>query len=184
MATKKSQRIFIWVIAVVMAVGTLGAYFAVILANNNNETDTAAQQQAIDQYTAQMKENNLPLDGYAAEKFTASDVTVFKTEDIITGDGAEATKDSSVTLTYFGWSPDGGIFDSTNKKDGSGKAFTFKPADGGAIEGWVQGIPGMKVGGVRKLTIPADLAYGQAGSPPLIEANTPLVFIVRLDKVE
>ena len=184
MATKKSQRVFIWVIAVVMAVGTLGAYFAVILANNNSGTETANQQKLIDQYVAEMKANNLPLDGYVAEKFTATDVTVFKTEDLVTGEGAEATKDSSVTLSYFGWTPDGGIFDSSIKKDGSGKVFTFKPAEGGAIEGWIQGVPGMKVGGVRKLTIPAPLAYAAAGSPPLIDANTPLVFIVKLDKVE
>lgn len=184
MATKKSQRVFIWAIAVVMAVGTLGAYFAVILANNNNEADSANQQQAMEEAVKQMKANNLPFDGYNAEKFAAADVTVFKTEDLVTGEGAEAKKDSNVTLSYFGWGPDGSIFDSSNKKDGSGKAFTFKPSEGGAIEGWVQGIPGMKVGGVRKLTIPASLAYGSAGSPPLIDANTPLVFIVKLDKVE
>jgi FKBP-type peptidyl-prolyl cis-trans isomerase len=184
MATKKSQRVFIWVIAIVMAVGTLGAYFAVILENNNSGTDAANQQKLLEQYTAQTKANNLPLTGYAAEKFTANDVTVFKTEDLVTGDGVEATKDSNVTLSYFGWTPDGSIFDSSNKKDGSGKAFTFKPSAGGAIEGWIQGIPGMKVGGVRKLTIPAALAYGASGQPPLIPANTPLVFIVKLDKVE
>lgn len=184
MATKKSQRVFIWAIAVVMAVGTLGAYFAVILANNNSGAETANQQKLVDEYVAEMKKNNLPLEGYAAEKFVANDVTVFKTEDLVAGEGAEATKDSKTTLSYFGWTPDGGIFDSTNKKDGSGKPFTFKPSEGGAIEGWIQGVPGMKVGGVRKLTIPAALAYGAAGSPPLIEANTPLVFIVKLDKVE
>lgn len=184
MATKKSQRVAIWVIAVVMALGTLGAYFAVILANKNTETDTAKQQKLLEQYAQEIKANNAPLDGYKAEKFTASDVTVFKTEDIVTGEGAEATKDSNVTLSYFGWGPDGSIFDSSNKKDGTGKAFTFKPSAGGAIEGWIQGIPGMKVGGVRKLTIPPALAYGASGQPPLIEANTPLVFIVKLDKVE
>lgn len=184
MATKKSQRVFIWVICVVMAVGTLGAYFAVILANKNSETDATAQQKALEDYANQTKANNLPLDGYNAEAFTANDVTAFKSEDLVTGDGAEATKDTKATVSYFGWTPDGVIFDSTNKKDKSGQPFSFKPADGGVIEGWIQGIPGMKVGGVRKLTIPADLGYGSAGSPPLIPANTPLVFIVKLEKVE
>ena len=184
MATKKSQRIFIWAIAVVMAVGTLGAYFAVILANNNADTDTTNQQKALEEYAAQIKANNLPLDGYAAEAFTANDVTTFKSEDLVTGEGAEATKDSNATLSYFGWTPDGTIFDSSNKKDGSGQPFTFKPSAGGAIEGWVQGVPGMKVGGVRKLTIPAALAYGPTGSPPMIEANMPLVFIIKLEKAE
>lgn len=184
MATKKSQRVFIWVICVVMAVGTLGAYFAVIMANQNSESDAAAQQKELEAYANQVKANNLPLDGYSVEKFTANDVTAFKSEDLVTGEGAEATNDTKATLSYFGWTPDGAIFDSTNKKDGSGQPFTFKPSEGGAIQGWVQGVPGMKVGGVRKLTIPADLAYGAAGSPPLIPANTPLIFIVKLDKVE
>jgi len=184
MATRKSQRVFIWVICIVMAVGTLGAYFAVILANNNSEKETADQQKFLEDYAKQQKENNLPLDGYAAEKFNANDVTVFKSEDLVTGEGAEATKDTNNTLSYFGWTPDGVIFDSSNKKDQTGQPFTFKPSENGAIQGWVQGVPGMKVGGVRKLTIPADLAYGSTGSPPLIPANTPLTFIIKLEKVE
>jgi FKBP-type peptidyl-prolyl cis-trans isomerase FkpA len=184
MATRKSQRIFIWVIAAVMALGTLGAYFAVILQNNNEQDEVTKQQEFMKQYAEQMKANNAPLDGYQAEKFSVSDASTFKSEDLVTGEGAEATKDTNNTLSYFGWTPDGTIFDSSNKKDGSGKAFTFKPADGGAIEGWVQGVPGMKAGGVRKLTIPAELAYGAQGSQPLIEPNTPLVFIIKLDKVE
>lgn len=184
MAAKKGQRIFIWVICIVMAVGTLGAYFTVIMANSNSASDAEQQQKALDDYAKQVKENNLPLEGYSADTFTANDVSAFKTEDLVTGEGAEATNDTRATLSYFGWTPDGTIFDSTNKKDGSGQPFTFKPSEGGAIQGWVQGVPGMKVGGVRKLTIPADLGYGAAGSPPLIPANTPLVFIVKLDKVE
>src|ERR1700754_5042508 len=130
MATKKGQRVFIWVICVVMAVGTLGAYFAVILANKNSETDAATQQKALDDYAKQAKENNLPLDGYSAETFTANDVTAFKSEDLVTGDGAEATADTKATVSYFGWTPDGTIFDSSNKKDKSGQAFAFKPSDG------------------------------------------------------
>lgn len=184
MATKKSQRIFIWVIAVVMAVGTLGAYFAVVLANSDAENEAAQQQKLLEDYAAQIKANNLPLEGYTAEKFNANDVTVFKFEDLVTGEGPEATKDTKATLSYFGWTPDGVIFDSTNKKDGKGQQFTFKPSEGGVIQGWIDGIPGMKVGGVRKLTIPAELGYGSAGSQPLIQPNTPLVFIVKLEKVE
>lgn len=184
MATKKGQRVFIWVICVVMAVGTLGAYFAVIMANNNSASEAEQQQKALEDYAKKIKDNNLPLEGYAAEKFTANDVTTFKSEDLVAGEGAEATNDTKATVSYFGWTPDGTIFDSTNKKDKSGQPFTFKPADNGVIQGWIQGVPGMKVGGVRKLTIPADMAYGSTGSPPLIPANTPLVFIVKLEKVE
>jgi len=187
-ATKKSQRVGIWIIVFAMTFGTLGAFFLPILMNDNASKDAAEQQKLLDEYYAQIKkqakENNLPLDGYAAAPFDAKAVTELRTEDLVAGDGAEATKDSKVTVAYFGWTPDGMIFDSSNKKDKSGQPFSFKPSEGGAIEGWITAVPGMKVGGVRRVTIPAVQAYGAQGSPPMIEANTPLTFIMKLEKVE
>jgi len=180
MATPKSQRIAIWVIAVVLGVGTIGTYFVAILANQNNEKDQARQNATLQEYKA----NNIALDGHSAAPFDKSSVTELKSEDLVVGTGATATADTSVTLDYFGWTSDGVIFDSTKKKDNTGQPYTFKPSKGEVIAGWVQGIPGMKVGGVRKLTIPADLAYGATGSAPLIAANEPLQFIVKLNKVE
>lgn len=188
MATSKSQRAGIWVIAIVMTVGTLGAFFLPLIANDNASQDALDQQAQLDQVYEQMrseaKVNNLPLEGYTAEPFAADSVTSLVKEDLVVGDGAEATRDTKNTLAYFGWTPAGAIFDSSNKKDGSGQSFGFKPSENGAIQGWVDGVVGMKVGGVRKLTIPADQAYGTQGSLPLIDPNMPLTFIMKLEKVE
>ncbi|MDX6732336.1 MAG: hypothetical protein QOC54_2284, partial [Baekduia sp.] len=61
--------------------------------------------------------------------------------------------------------------------------FDFTIGQGAVIAGWDEGVPGMKVGGRRVLVIPADKAYGAAGSPPTIPANAPLIFVVDLKKI-
>ncbi|HET6622774.1 MAG TPA: FKBP-type peptidyl-prolyl cis-trans isomerase [Candidatus Saccharimonadales bacterium] len=183
MATKTSQRVFIWVIAIVLTIGTIGTYAALVLGTSNQSSQAAEQQQLIEQYKQQIYDNNLPLDGYQAESFNAKSVDQLKVEDLKAGDGPVAKASDKLTVSYFGWTPDGKIFDSSNKKDGTGQPYSFTPSEGGVIAGWVKGLPGMKAGGVRLLSIPADQAYGSTGSPPLIPANTPLKFIVRLDKI-
>lgn len=188
MATSNSQRVGIWILAVVMAVGTMGAFFLPLIENDNATKAAEDQETQMKEVYAQLRAkamvNNLPLEGYSAQAFAADDVTQLVKEDLVVGEGAEASRNTKNTLSYFGWTPDGTIFDSSNKKDGSGQPFGFTPSQNGAIQGWVDGVPGMKVGGVRKLVIPADQAYGVQGSPPMIEPNTPLTFIMKLEKVE
>jgi peptidylprolyl isomerase len=65
-----------------------------------------------------------------------------------------------------------------------GEPYTFKLGEGNVIKGWDEGIPGMKVGGRRELTIPAELAYGAQGQPPDIGPNECLRFIVDLTKLK
>jgi peptidylprolyl isomerase len=74
-------------------------------------------------------------------------------------------------------------FDTSWKGDKPGDPFQFQLGSGNVIQGWDQGVVGMKVGGRRKLVIPPDLAYGAQGSPPKIGANETLVFIIDLKKV-
>jgi FKBP-type peptidyl-prolyl cis-trans isomerase FkpA len=97
-------------------------------------------------------------------------------QDTKTGTGMAAAPGARVFTKYEGWLPDGTRFD--------GGAIDFRLAQGDVIRGWDEGIQGMRVGGVRKLVIPAELAYGSDGSPPDIPPNATLVFQVELTDVK
>ena len=98
-------------------------------------------------------------------------------EEIRQGTGAEARAGNTVTVHYVGTLTDGKKFDSSRDR---GKGFEFRLGAGEVIAGWDQGVAGMKVGQVRKLTISPDLAYGARGFPPVIPPNSTLVFEVEL----
>ncbi len=98
-------------------------------------------------------------------------------EDIKTGEGDEAKAGQEVTVHYTGWLLDGKKFDSSKDR---GMPFSFPLGAGHVIKGWDQGVQGMKIGGVRKLTIPADLGYGARGAGGVIPPNATLMFEVEL----
>ena len=98
-------------------------------------------------------------------------------EEVRQGTGAEARAGNTVTVHYVGTLTDGKKFDSSRDR---GKGFEFRLGAGEVIAGWDQGVAGMKVGQVRKLTISPDLAYGARGFPPVIPPNSTLVFEVEL----
>jgi len=98
-------------------------------------------------------------------------------EDQIVGEGEEAVVGQTVEVHYTGWLTDGTKFDSSHDRD---QTFSFKLGGGQVIAGWDQGVAGMKVGGARKLTIPADLGYGERGAGGVIPPNATLVFKVEL----
>jgi FKBP-type peptidyl-prolyl cis-trans isomerase len=115
-------------------------------------------------------------------KATGAAPKELQASDVVAGTGAEAKEGDKVTVQYVGQLFNGGKeFDTSWQKGRT--PFEFTIGQGQVIQGWDQGIPGMKVGGRRVLVIPADLAYGAAGSPPTIPANAPLVFVVDLKKV-
>jgi FKBP-type peptidyl-prolyl cis-trans isomerase len=98
-------------------------------------------------------------------------------EDLRPGTGDEAKPGHTVSVHYVGTLTDGSKFDSSRDR---GRPFEFKLGAGQVIKGWDQGVAGMKVGQLRKLTIPADLGYGARGFPPVIPAGATLVFEVEL----
>ncbi len=100
-----------------------------------------------------------------------------KYKDKKVGKGAEVTNGTRATVHYKGWLDNGKVFD-TSRQTGRGP-FSFTVGNGEVIRGWDEGLKGMKVGGVRELTIPPDLGYGsdEAGSIP---PNSTLHFDVEL----
>lgn len=110
----------------------------------------------------------------------------FSQTDLRGGSGAEAAAGKVLTVHYTGWLYDG------SKPDGKGvqfetsvgtTPFSFTLGFGGVITGWDQGLPGMKVGGLRRLVIPPSLAYGPVRNGP-IPANSTLVFEIELLDVQ
>lgn len=193
MATKRSQRIGIWIIAIALLVGTLGSFLVLILAPQNEAADQArletlsaeyqkeyeAYQEKVNDQAAELSdryyETFKPYESRVAE-FNADNVSELTTQDLKVGDGEELTSESAFTAYYIGWSPNGEVFDSSLNEDSLKAPIAAEP--GSVIEGWTEGVAGMKVGGVRELTIPSDKAYGEAGSGEAIPPNTPLKFVI------
>ncbi len=193
MATSNSQRIGIWIIAVVMVVGTIGSFFIVVVANQNQQTDQQKAVELQEEYQKQIEEyqkkseeqakqlSNKYYEQFApyekqVKKFNSKSVKKLATVDLKKGDGATVGEGTEYGAYYIGWLPSGKVFDSSI----DGKSLkTPITSDVQLIEGWTKGLQGMKVGGVREISIPAAQAYGEQGSGE-IEPNTPIKFVVML----
>ncbi len=101
-------------------------------------------------------------------------------EEIECGDGDEVARGDTITVHYTGTLEDGEEFDSSR----GGEPVSFALDPGMLIEGWVEGIPGMREGGRRELTIPPELGYGEAGNPPVIPGDATLIFDVEVIEVQ
>jgi FKBP-type peptidyl-prolyl cis-trans isomerase len=93
------------------------------------------------------------------------------------GTGVEAKAGQTAVVHYTGWLTDGKKFDSSKDRN---QPFSFPLGGGRVIKGWDEGVQGMKVGGVRRLTIPPTLGYGASGAGGVIPPNATLVFEVEL----
>ena len=109
-----------------------------------------------------------------ASTTTASGLVI---EDLTVGSGDLAAAGLHVTVHYTGWLTDGTKFDSSKDRN---DPFVFPLGGRRVIAGWDEGVQGMRVGGVRKLTIPPALGYGARGAGGVIPPNATLVFEVEL----
>jgi FKBP-type peptidyl-prolyl cis-trans isomerase len=107
-------------------------------------------------------------------------VTELKIEDEREGTGSAVESGDTVEVNYVGTLLNGQKFDSSYSRN---QTFSFKVGAGEVIEGWDKGLVGMKVGGKRKLTIPAEMAYGSQGAGT-IPPNSPLIFEIELVSVK
>lgn len=196
MATKKSQRIAIWVIALVMLTGTVGGFIAMMVQPGNDARDQAALKKAQEEYVKAQKEYKTKTDNQASQlsekyfgtfkeysarvgEFNKDDAKELVVEDLVAGEGEEIKEDTKFAAYYIGWNPSGKTFDQSI--DGEKLKAPFA-VDGlknaNVIEGWKKGLVGMKIGGIRELTIPSGQAYGESSQGEDIPANTPLKFVI------
>jgi peptidylprolyl isomerase len=115
------------------------------------------------------------------EKDYTTTASGLKYYDLKTGTGDMPTTGQTVVVHYTGWLEDGTQFDSSLDRD---EPFSFAVGEGNVIPGWDEGVATMKVGGVRQLVIPADLAYGESGAGGVIPPNATLIFEVELLEIQ
>ncbi len=115
---------------------------------------------------------------------TEETITELEIVDTVVGTGEAAAAGDTVTVQYVGSFTDGRVFDASARHPETEKGFTFVLGAGKVIQGWDQGVAGMRVGGKRHLVIPAELAYGAQGAGGVIPPNTPLIFDVELLSVQ
>lgn len=177
-----TQRAFALSLAILFTITTVGFSGYVIWQMyqeskdaKNDDTNTAQQEQSNSQ-----QEREDPLKGQKLENFTpVENVTELTKQDIQVGDGAEATESSTVVVHYTGaLAKDGTIFQSST----GGEPVTFSL--GQVIPGFKEGITGMKVGGKRRVVMPADKAYGEQTPSEDIPPNSALVFDIELKEVK
>ena len=197
--TSGRQRILIVCIAIFMLASTFALYASIVISSSNSKTDAAAKEekqnrfndlysQYLDLKNKQAEElSKQYFDTFVAYKsriksFNAKDVTELKTTDLKKGSGAKVESEDFVNYAayYVGWLSDETIFDSSFDNPSNPTALTT-PLEGttNMIEGWIEGIQGMQLGGIREIVIPSALGYGETEQNG-IPANSPLKFIVML----
>jgi FKBP-type peptidyl-prolyl cis-trans isomerase len=117
----------------------------------------------------------------AAKGFTNQNVNKLIVKDLRVGSGAKAVVNKNIVVNYVGRLANGTQFDTSCDRD---ESFEFGLGQGLVIQGWDQGIVGMRVGGIRRLIIPAKLGYGKAGAGGVIPPNATLIFDVELMAVK
>lgn len=180
--TSLRQRIVISLIAVVMVGSILASYIAIVIngnKGNSSSTDSGVSEEKIAQYSEEYTEKLAAFKKVSANDFakfvtyksevkayneTAANGGGVQTRDLLKGEGRKLTEDDTDYLAYYvGWCADETVFDSSLDNVSNPTAFD-KALDAslGMIEGWNAGVIGMRLGGVREVTVPGELAYGSS----------------------
>lgn len=205
MATSKVQRWSIMVILIVTVVGTLGSFAVMILSMQSSQkaqaeyqTVNAEYQKDLEAYQAKVQAQADELSAQYYDTFSpyssrvstydVDSVTELKTEDLLEGDGETIDGTTKFATYYIGWDANGNVFDQsideTNKKLKSPLEIENGLDSANLIDGWTEGMQGMKIGGIRLIEIPSDKAYGETGQTDsstgetTIASNMPLKFVV------
>ncbi len=183
MANKNGQRVAAFLLALLFFATTVGSAAYVIYQLNSEDAGLVSEDTSFsppDPANAEQQEP--PVQDLGTIDNFDGPVTVdeLRFDVVVEGSGEEVKPGATVTINYTGaLASDGSIFDSTS---GSGQPATF-PLDN-LIVGWQEGIPGMKVGETRRLYIPSDKGYAEAGSGASIPPNSDLIFDIELIAVE
>jgi FKBP-type peptidyl-prolyl cis-trans isomerase len=179
MAANKGQRVAAFLLAFMFLLTTVGAAGYVIYQLRSEDAGLVTEDQIPS--NQQAEDTTVPDENVQTiANFTGPvEVPELRFEDEVVGDGAEVQPGATVTIHYTGaLASDGSVFDSSI----GGEPATF-PLDN-LIPGWQEGIPGMKVGGKRRLFIPAAQGYGESGSGSSIPPNSDLIFDIELFATE
>ncbi len=175
--SKKVTRISALVLAIVFLISSLGVT-GIVIWQMTQQDNQQTQEDKVDD----TQDNPNALQGKPLEDFKpVKTVEKLVITDIKVGDGKKVEVGDTITAHYTGADATTGIVFQSSKDFGEPIEFELKK--GSLIQGWVDGVPGMKEGGIRRLLIPSDLAYGEEGNGE-IPPNTPLVFDIELVKVK
>lgn len=206
--TSPKQRIIIVAIALFMLFSTFALYVGIVLNYQNSENKSSNTNNRLNKFSELYNEyQNRKSDrakelssryfeqfkGYRSEvkAFNAAAANTLETRDLVVGEGREikyeyedeetvSSFDTNYAAYYIGWLSDETIFDSSfNSKDDPTALSSPLIGSTSMIQGWLEGIEGMRIGGVREITIPSVLGYGDQAQND-IPANSPLKFIVML----
>ncbi len=180
--TRKRDRFFALMGAALFLVTSLALSVAVIFDIVTNKADPAAKPDTSQQESCSISQTTAPAEKLPSDyEATAATTDQLQTTDITKGTGVAAKSGDCLNMKYYGTlATDGTVFDENYTKD---TGLQFQLGQGQVISGWDQGIEGMQVGGVRRLVIPANLAYGDQAQGS-IPANSTLVFLVKLVSIQ
>jgi FKBP-type peptidyl-prolyl cis-trans isomerase FkpA len=198
--TSWKTRIVVGIIAFLMLFSTVAVYALIVLSNENKKKPRAESSEELAKVEEELGVKKKELEDISVElsnkyyktfsnyrsrvkSYNAASVdnAGLKTEDLKKGDGAEITAESTYYSYYIGFCPNEEVFDSSFDDYKNPKELIapleYKYGESSFVAGWEEGVIGMKIGGVREISVPAELAYGDTREI-CGGTNTPLKFIV------